>query len=393
MSEDAPELAVGADAFVDQGAGHSIAVVGAGAVGATAAYDLARQGADVTLYERGTVANASSGRAAGVCYDAFAGPIDAEIASDAIERFRALSGDETFPFTECPYVWLAREGDDRRADAIRGQLERMQAQGVVALEMTADELAERFPAVRADDVAVAGVAGGAGYTDPGQYTACLAAAATGAGATLETETPVSLETDPARIVRDDGTTEAYDAVLVTAGAHTKRLLADAGISIALKPYRVQALVASCDHPEPMCYDATGGFYLRPHPEGLLAGNGTEEWEADPDEYDRAANDGFADDLLERVRHRLPDAAGIELERAWAGLCTATPDRDPLVGQLEEGLYVATGFQGHGFMRAPAIGQRIADQILGGEGIDAFDPTRFDGDEEFDVVEGMGVTDD
>ena len=389
---DGAELAVGADAFVEQGAGLEVAVVGAGAVGATAAYDLAREGADVTLYDRGRVASGSSGRAAGICYDAFADPLDAEIAGDAIERFRALSGDDTFPFVECPYVWLAREGDDERASAVRDQVERMQAEGVVAFEMDGDALADRFPALRTDDVEVAGIAGAAGYTDPAQYTACLAAAATGAGATLESETPVEVRTDPPRVVPEDGEAREVDAVLVAAGAHTARVLEAADLSIAMKPYRVQALVASVDGAdlaEPTCYDSTGKFYVRPHPDGILAGDGTEEVEADPDAYDRDADPEFADDLLERVSHRYPDAA-FELERAWAGLCTATPDRDPLVGELEEGLYVATGFQGHGFMRAPAIGERIAGEILGDDGIEAFDPTRFDGDEEFDISEGMTI---
>ncbi|QCS43820.1 FAD-binding oxidoreductase [Natrinema versiforme] len=387
---DEPELAVGADAFTDRGAGLEVAVVGAGAVGATAAYDLAREGADVTLYDRGTVANDASGRAAGICYDAFADGLDAEIAGDAIERFRALSGDETFPFVECPYVWLARDGDADRADDIREQVRRMQDNEIVAFEMDADALADRFPALRTDDIAVAGIAGGAGYTDPAAYTACLAAAATGSGATLETETPVEVRTDPARVVHPDGEVREVDAVLVAAGAHTKALLADAGISLAMKPYRVQALVADGDLAEPMCYDASGDFYLRPHADGFLAGDGTEEREADPDAYDRDADPTFADDLLERVAHRVPGVAEGTLERAWAGLCTATPDRDPLVGRVDEGLYVATGFQGHGFMRAPAIGERLAEEILGGAGIDAFDPMRFDGDEAFDVVEGMAL---
>ena len=389
---DGTELAVGADAFVEQGAGLEVAVVGAGAVGATAAYDLAREGADVTLYDRGQVASGSSGRAAGICYDAFADPLDAEIAGDAIERFRALSGDDTFPFVECPYVWLAREGDAERATAIREQVERMQAEGVVAFEMDADALADRFPALRTDDVAVAAVAGAAGYTDPAQYTACLAAAATGAGATLESETPVEVRTDPPRVVPEGGDAREVDAVLVAAGAHTKRVLDAADVPIAMKPYRVQALVASVDGAaleEPTCYDSTGAFYVRPHPDGILAGDGTEEIEADPDAYDRDADPDFADDLLERASHRYPGVE-FELERAWAGLCTATPDRDPLVGELADGLYVATGFQGHGFMRAPAIGERIAAEILGDDGIDAFDPTRFDGDEEFEISEGMTI---
>ncbi|SEW03967.1 NAD(P)/FAD-dependent oxidoreductase [Natrinema salifodinae] len=388
---DEPELAVGADAFTQQGAGLEVAVVGAGAVGATAAYDLAREGADVTLYDRGNVANDATGRAAGICYDAFADDLDAEIASDAIERFRALSGDDTFPFVECPYVWLAREGDTVRADAVREQVQRMQENGVVAFEMDGDALADRFPSLRTDDVEVAGIAGAAGYTDPSQYAACLAAAATGAGATLETDTPVEVRTDPARVIRPDGTVHEVDAVLVAAGARTKQLLADAEVPLAVKPYRVQALVAEGDLAEPMCYDATGDFYLRPHAEGLLAGDGTEEREADPDAYDREADPDFADDLLDRVSHRIPDA-DLAVERTWAGLCTATPDRDPLVGQVRDGLYVATGFQGHGFMRAPAIGQRLAEEIVSGPeseaGIEAFDPTRFDGDEEFAVVEGM-----
>ncbi|SDQ53529.1 NAD(P)/FAD-dependent oxidoreductase [Natronobacterium texcoconense] len=392
MSGDSePELAVGADAFTDESVDLEVAVVGAGAVGATAAYDLARAGADVTLYDRDGIASGASGRAAGVCYDAYADRLDAEIASDAIERFRALSGDETFPFVECPYVWLAQDGDEERADLVREQVTRMQENGVVALEMDADALADRFDGLRTDDVAVAGIAGAAGYTDPAKYTAALAAAANGAGADLEPENPVEARTDPPRVVPENGEAREVDAVLVTAGAHTKQVLADAGVPIPMKPYRVQALVANCDLAEPTCFDATAGFYVRPHPEGILAGDGTELWEADPDEYDREANDGFAEDLLERVRHRLPEAEP-ELERAWAGLCTSTPDGDPLVGEIEDGLYVATGFQGHGFMRAPAIGERIATEILGGDGIDAFDPTRFDGDEEFEVTEGMQIGD-
>ena len=381
--------------------GLEVAVVGAGAIGVTAAYDLARKGAAVTVFERGSVASGSSGRAAGVCYNAFADDLDAEIGRQSIERFRTLSGDDTFPFVECPYVWLARQNDYERATRLREGIPRMQDNGVVALEVGSTELAERFPWLRTDDVTVAGIAGAAGYTDPARYTSCLAAAATGAGASLETNTPVSVRDDPPRVIvhaegdeydlrdSDRGDEREFDAILVAAGSHTGALFAAAGMPIATKPYRVQALTAAGEYTEPMCYDATAGFYVRPHPTGILAGNGTECVEADPDSYDRDANPDFADGLIDRVTYRIPGLEP-ELDRAWAGLCTATPDRDPLVGELRDGVYVATGFQGHGFMRAPAIGERIADEILGGDGINAFDPTRFSGTEEFEIVEGMAV---
>lgn len=62
----------------------------------------------------------------------------------------------------------------------------------------------------------------------------------------------------------------------------------------------------------------------------------------------------------------------------------------MLGAVEPGLYVAVGWHGHGFMRAPALGAAVAGEIRGEEGVDGFAPTRFEGDEEFDVVEGMTV---
>lgn len=395
------------------GDGSGIAIVGAGTVGLTTAYDLARQGADVTVYERETVASGASGRAAGVCYDAFAAHPDATLGKESIERFRAFAADGA-PFTPCPYVWLAREGDDDRTGLVREGIERMRELGADAVVLEGEALTARFPTLRGDDVAIAGMTAHAGFTDPGAYTEWLASRARAEGVTIRDQTPVELAVDPPRISGTETAAESTrepDTLVVAAGAHSTQLLADAGVSIAMKPYRVQALVGTV--PEdwaasngwlaglasgdtggqsdwgPMWYDTSVDCYVRPHPDGLLAGNGTEPVEADPAGYDRDANDGFAASLAARVRHRLPGCT-LDVRRAWAGLCTATPDRNPLVGELRDGLYVATGFQGQGFMRSPAIGRRLADEILGGEGIEAFDPARFDGDETFEIREGMAI---
>lgn len=370
-----------------------VAVVGAGAVGATAAFDLALRDAEVTLYERGEVASGSTGRAAGVCYDAFADDLEAEIAGDAIERFRTFHDHGEFEFHESAFVRLVREGDDERERTVREQVERMQERGTVVLGMEPEDLAERFPSIRTDDVAVAAVAGASGYTEPATYARLLSVLAKDQGAELRTNREVAVRTDPLRVESANGADHRteYDAVLVAAGAHTKAVLADAGHSIAMKPYRVQATTADAAYDGPMVHDATGGFYVRPHPDGLLAGDGTETVEADPDDYEREADDGFGEDLAERAATRLSTVDGApEPREVWAGLCTATPDGDPLVGKLEDGLFVATGFQGHGFTRAPAIGERVALEILGGDGIQAYDPTRFDGDEDFEIVEGMAI---
>ncbi|WP_200530430.1 FAD-dependent oxidoreductase [Halorubrum sp. LN27] len=403
------------------GATPAVAVVGGGAVGVTAAADLAARGADVTLYDRGDLGSGSSGRAAGVLYDAYAEDVDAALAARAMDRFRAFDRSlPGFSFTPCPYVIAVREGDSD-AEAVPAMVDRMREHDRDVAVVDPAALAERFPLVT-DDLAVAAVAEGAGWCDPASYVAAMGERARREGVAVETDTPVSLAgdgTEPEPVVAGrSGDPRAFDAVVVAAGAHTAALLGDAGIEVPVVPYRVQALTAgvggggpeSADgrtaYDGPMVYDATAGAYVRPHPTGLLAGDGTEPVPADPDGYDRTGDDWFVESVSETLRERL-DAVGSDgpdVERAWAGLCTATPDGDPLVGPVgdpADRVFVAAGWQGHGFMRAPAIGELVAEGVLASlDGIDAgapespwidaFDPARFDGDEAFEIAEGMSV---
>jgi len=55
-----------------------------------AARHLADSGAEVVLYEREGIASGSTGRAAGICYDAFAEDLDAEIGAQSLHHFREL---------------------------------------------------------------------------------------------------------------------------------------------------------------------------------------------------------------------------------------------------------------------------------------------------------------
>lgn len=363
-----------------------VCVLGAGAIGTTTAFELASRGADVTLYEQGEIASGSSGRAAGLCYDAYADPIDARIGDQALTRFHEISDEENeFTFNRCPYIWMARKDDEKRATAIREHVTRMQANGRNVSLIDTATLTEQYPSLHIDDIEVAAIARNAGYTDPETYTRVIANKANEEGATIRSHSPAILRSTSV-IETPDGR-ELFDAVLVAAGASAKRVLVDADISIPLKPYRVQALTTEPTTLDvPMLFDASGGYYLRPHGDGLLVGDGTEPIERDPNDWKHAADEWF----IEATDTYLETAIGTTLatERAWAGLCTATPDSNPLLGEIAPDVFVATGWHGHGFMRAPALGETIAEQILGSDGIPAFDPNRFDGNEEFEIREGM-----
>ena len=77
---------------------------------------------------------------------------------------------------------------------------------------------------------------------------------------------------------------------------------------------------------------------------------------------------------------LPSVAQQRFERAWCGLEAMSTDNLPLVGTLAQlhGFVLATGFSGHGFAIAPAVGRAVADLIQGkvvGE-LDGIRPDRF-----------------
>lgn len=365
-----------------------IAVVGAGAVGATAGALLAAEGHAVTIYEAGGVASGATGRAAGLVYAANTDSIDASHGRTSLDTFERFDGCDSFTFTRCPYVWFVTEAGQLAA-ALRRGVDRMQDNGGDVELIDASDLGARFPALDSEDVEAAAVAWDAGYTTPADFATLQAERATDAGATLRENTPVSLEPAAPGILVD-GTVEDFDAVAVAAGAHTPNLLGAAGYPIAAKPYRVQALTTDGDGTTlPMMYDATAGVYARPHPVGLLAGDGTEEVEADPDTYCQTGDDWFVERVTEWLGQRVSEPG--DVERAWAGLCVATPDENPLVGPVTADVTVAAGWQGHGFMRSPAMGELLAQSVTTGTApVDAFDPTRFSGEEEFAITEGMGL---
>jgi sarcosine oxidase subunit beta len=83
-----------------------------------------------------------------------------------------------------------------------------------------------------------------------------------------------------------------------------------------------------------------------------------------------------------IRHAtdtlLPQLAHVSYPLLVRGIYDVTPDHQPILGPVGDGLFVAAGFSGHGFMIAPAVGRIIADVIEGtrDEVLDVLGPDRF-----------------
>ena len=64
--------------------------------------------------------------------------------------------------------------------------------------------------------------------------------------------------------------------------------------------------------------------------------------------------------------RAPKLADVPFDEAWAGMIDVTPDVVPVMDEIARfpGLYLATGFSGHGFGIGPGAGRVVAEMVLG-----------------------------
>ncbi len=83
-----------------------------------------------------------------------------------------------------------------------------------------------------------------------------------------------------------------------------------------------------------------------------------------------------DEIRRLLRERLPDVADTPFAQTWAGMIDATPDVVPVMDAVpaRPGLFVATGFSGHGFGIGPGAGRVMARLVTGEE--PGYDPRRF-----------------
>ena len=369
-----------------------VLVIGAGLAGVAVAYHLAaRHVGPIVAFEASTPAAGATGRAAGIVSEQLWDRWDVEVVRESREEYADLAR-RVVPgaYRVNGFVrWTAHEGI---AAALRARSAELRSWGVDARDVDGGAVGDLVPGLRADDLRAGSYAPGDAVIAPSTLAEAYGAEGRALGVGWRLASPISrLEGGPrAWSVTVRGVTYNAPAVVVAAGAWTKRLLAASGLPLPLAPYRTQAAVLR--RPEgfpaslPSFHDLDTDVYGRPEENGrLLAGDGTERHETDPETYVPTGDDAFVAHLAECFEHRFPGWSETTVVRAWAGVCTATPDRRPLVGPVPsaEGLYVITGFNGFGVMRAAGAARRLADVVAAG-GTEAgprlapVDPGRFSG---------------
>ena len=373
-----------------------VLVIGAGAWGCSIAHHLALAGERVTLVDKGGLASGSSSKAAGVVSPLLWSETDVALVRRSYRWFdeQCCKGDVRLHHPG--EVKLVR--DESVVSGIEAHVRAWREMGVPVETLAPADLHARFPALRTEGIVAAVFTPEAGFLDPYQAATQMVLAAKGHGLVVRQGLAVTgfrrHGGEITAAVMEAGEITA-DVVVLAGGTWTRKMAAGLGIRLPLRPYRAQAMVTTPIPPQrlPVVHDSsTGTYFFQEEGGGILAGDGTQEREFDPDAFGTEADFDFVSAVTARVSEMLPAASGASFVRGWAGLCGATPDREPLVGFHREAgnLFIACGDNGFGFMRSPALGECVAAVIRGETPpipLTAFDVNRFRGDEEFEIRQG------
>lgn len=372
-----------------------VVVVGAGIVGASCAYHLAKRGVRVLVVDRGSVVSGTTGAGEGniLVSDKEPGP-ELDLALYSRTRWDGLDAEVGgFALEAKGGVVVVSE-----ASALAGLHEtaaRQGGAGVRSERLDPDGLHEAEPHLARD------LPGGVRYpqdaqVDPMRAAARLLEAARGFGAVLRTGVEVLairvLDGRVATVVTDDGHV-GTGAVVNAAGTWGGEVAARAGVTLPVLPRKGLILVTEPLPPTVVrhkVYDADYLANVASGEEGLQTSaviestpGGTVLIGASRERvgFDRRVELAVTGRLAAQAVRLFPVLAGVRAQRAYVGFRPYCPDHLPVIGPdpRVEGLFHACGHEGAGIGLAPATGALLAQAYAGDPpdlDLTPFSPARF-----------------
>ena len=354
-----------------------VVIVGAGIMGVSTAYHLARLGAGrVIVLERDTVCSGSTALASGGIRHQYANRLGIELTTHSIvtyERFEAEFGVDP-NFRQHGYLILIATEDElavaRRSVALQREL------GVNVELRDAATTRKLCPYLNTGDLLGATYTPRDGYADPYLCATGIAARARELGVVIHQQHEVTAflrDGDRVRgVVTQHGAFEA-GAIVIATGAWSGVVGTLAGVDIPVRPHRRHKFMTApfpadrIPAATPFVIDPHQNFSLRREGPGLLLGHGRRD---EPDGFGTEIDRSLEPRVVERAIHRAPALAEAKLMRSYAGLYEMTPDQTGIVSAVPgvAGLHVIAGFSGHGFMHGPIAGQLMAETLVHGRAV-------------------------
>lgn len=363
-----------------------IIVVGAGIIGCSVAYELARRGASVEVVDARAPALGATQASAGMLapyHEAADAPTLRDIAVRSLGMF------DDFVSAVCrdagTTIVYRRNGslevalDDEQLERLQNAAERLDTEGVSFGLLDAHSARAEEPQLTADAVGAL-LTPAHGFVAAAELTRAVAGAARSRGAQLvegvqvrrivTVEDEIAVDTDRGRLTTT--------AVVFAPGAWAGTIeLTGVTAPVPVRPVRGQLLQLAWHGPQlrriiwgPRCY-------VVPWEDGTVLVGATMEDAG----FDERATTAGVRDLIDAACELLPRAWTASFVAARAGLRPASGDGLPIVGpsSVLPNLIYATGHFRNGILLAPLTARLVADVLLEGKGdpvLTSLRPQRF-----------------
>ena len=365
-----------------------VVVIGAGIVGNSLVYHLARLGwRDIVQIDKGPLPNpgGSTGHASNFIF-----PVDhsremTDLTADSVRQYKELG-----VFTESGGFEVART--EERMEELRRRMSSARAWGIESALVTPEQVAEKVPFLDPSVIIGAFWTPSVGVVDSIRAGTIMRERAQELGAlrvvsTVEV-TGMGVEDGRIRSVSTTGGDIEADTVLIACGVWSPKLAAMAGASIPLTP-AVHQMISVGPVPQlsetvgeisfPIIRDMDTFCYERQHGGDMEVGSyahrpilhdsedipSIEQAKLSPTEMPFTADD--FDLQLEQALELMPDVLGnpeVEIRYAINGLLSLTPDGYPILGETPEvkGLWSAAAVW---VKEGPGVGRLVAEWMSDG----------------------------
>lgn len=362
-------------------AGLRIVVVGAGAFGGWTALELARRGARVTLVDGWGPGNAraSSGGETRVIRAAYTDPVYVHMAARALalwQRFERDAGQRVFHRTGVLFM-AQSPGVEFLATATRNLAEA----GVPHETLDAAQLARRYPQIAPEGVRQALYEPDGGYLLARRACALVVDAFVAAGGTF-VRRHARVERDDFANGRltalrlDDGATLEADAYVFACGPWLRSMFPDVvgprlevtrqevlyfGAPAGERRYDEGALPVWADVGARLWYGIPGN-----EDRGFKIADDTRGPPFDPTHGERVVSEAGISAARAYLRTRFPALADAPLVEGRVCQYEQTRDAHFIVDRHPgaENAWIVGGGSGHGYKHGPAVGEHVADRVLG-----------------------------
>lgn len=397
-----------------------VAIVGGGIIGTCTALELAERGAKVALFEKGRIAGEQSGRNWGWCRQMGRDSREMPLIVESLRLWRAMN-DRTASETGFTQAGIAYMETDEKGLELREAWAAKNARPfqVNSRIVRGAELDRLVPGASAR-FAGALYTESDGRAEPQRAAPAIAHAARNRGARIFTGWAVrGIETEAGKVsgVMTERGFVRCSSVVYAGGAWSRRFLGNLGLDL---PQLITLSNVQATEPLDIPYAtsfAGGKYAVRKRADGgyTIAHNAItvsdiipasfkymkafwpalrSEWpclklrlgkrfiseamlasrwsldEVTPFEKVRVLDPKPVDWVLAECLNELardhPEFAGVKITNTWAGIIDVTPDAVPVISGIDKipGLFLATGFSGHGFGIGPGAGKLTADLVTG-----------------------------